>query len=122
MHNERCTSGSEGGPENPGGRKADRALRPDPTVGGAIGCCSRLHRPASSGQRLRAAGIPSPERPPAPGQALALAGVRAAEGAGGCGGAQGRRAGGRRCAAIRGSPEQETERQMEPVALRARSI
>ena len=32
MHNERCTSGSEGGPEKPGGRKADRALRPDPTL------------------------------------------------------------------------------------------
>ena len=32
MHNERCTSGSEGGPEKPGGRKADRALRSDPTL------------------------------------------------------------------------------------------
>ena len=31
MHNERCTSGSEGGPEKPIGRKADRALRSDPT-------------------------------------------------------------------------------------------
>ncbi len=31
MHNERCTSGSEGGPEKPIGRKADRALRFDPT-------------------------------------------------------------------------------------------
>ena len=32
MHNERCTSGSEGGPEKPIGRKADRALRSDPTA------------------------------------------------------------------------------------------
>ena len=32
MHNERCTSGSEGGPKKPGGRKADRALRSDPIV------------------------------------------------------------------------------------------
>ncbi len=32
MHNERCTSGSEGGPKKPGGRKADRALRSDPTL------------------------------------------------------------------------------------------
>ncbi len=32
MHNERCTSGSEGGLEKPGGRKADRALRSDPTL------------------------------------------------------------------------------------------
>ena len=32
MHNERCTSGSEGGPKKPGGRKADRALRSAPTV------------------------------------------------------------------------------------------
>ncbi len=32
MHNERCTSGSEGGPEKPIGRKADRALRSDPTI------------------------------------------------------------------------------------------
>ena len=32
MHNERCMSGSEGGPEKPIGRKADRALRSDPTV------------------------------------------------------------------------------------------
>ena len=31
MHNERCTSGSEGEPEKPIGRKADRALRFDPT-------------------------------------------------------------------------------------------
>ena len=31
MHNERCTSGSEGGPEKPIGRKAERALRFDPT-------------------------------------------------------------------------------------------
>ncbi len=31
MHNERCMSGSEGGPEKPGGRKAAKALRPDPT-------------------------------------------------------------------------------------------
>ena len=31
MHNERCLSGSEGGPEKPSGRKADRALRSDPT-------------------------------------------------------------------------------------------
>ena len=36
MHNERCTSGSEGGPEKPGGRKADRALRSDPTVMAAL--------------------------------------------------------------------------------------
>ena len=27
---ESCTSGSEGGPEKPTSRKADRALRPDP--------------------------------------------------------------------------------------------
>ena len=32
MHNERCTSGSEGGLEKPIGRKADRALRSDPTL------------------------------------------------------------------------------------------
>ena len=32
MHNERCTSGSGGGPEKPIGRKADRALRSDPTL------------------------------------------------------------------------------------------
>ena len=32
MHNERCTSGSEGGPEKPGGRKAAKALWPDPTM------------------------------------------------------------------------------------------
>ena len=31
MHNERCTSGSEGGLGKPIGRKADRALRSDPT-------------------------------------------------------------------------------------------
>ncbi len=31
MHNERCTSGSEGGSEKPIGRKADRALRSDPS-------------------------------------------------------------------------------------------
>ena len=31
MHNERCTSGSEGGPEKPIGRKVDKALRSDPT-------------------------------------------------------------------------------------------
>ena len=39
MHNERCTSGSEGGPKKPGGRKADRALRPDPTVRRVAGYC-----------------------------------------------------------------------------------
>ena len=32
MHNERCTSGSEGGLEKPTGRKIGRALRSDPTV------------------------------------------------------------------------------------------
>ncbi len=32
MHNERCTSGSEGGLEKPTGRKAGRALRSDPTL------------------------------------------------------------------------------------------
>ena len=31
MHNERCMSGSGGGPEKPIGRKADRALRSGPT-------------------------------------------------------------------------------------------
>ncbi len=32
MHNERCTSGSEGGLEKPTGRKIGRALRSDPTL------------------------------------------------------------------------------------------
>ena len=31
MHNERCTSGSEGGLEKPTGRKTGRALQSDPT-------------------------------------------------------------------------------------------
>ena len=36
MHNERCTSGSEGGLEKPTGRKAGRALRSDPTLNRAV--------------------------------------------------------------------------------------
>ena len=67
MHNERCTSGSEGGPKKPGGRKADRALRPDPTVRRVAGyrqCCAHN---AVSFVTMRENGdrMPSPGHPTA---------------------------------------------------------
>ncbi len=65
MHNERCTSGSEGGPEKPGGRKADRALRSDPTaimkeLNGTENKMQRILRAAASALLavLLAAGVP----------------------------------------------------------------
>ena len=73
MHNERCTSGSGGGPEKPIGRKADRALRSDPTVsesGAAAWKGAGVQRPwtfpRSGGRvwtrRRGVAGLPGEER------------------------------------------------------------
>ena len=55
MHNERCTSGSVGGPEKPIGRKADRALRFDPTSRRRIGDGAQIysrHRHDIKGRRM----------------------------------------------------------------------
>ena len=62
MHNERCTSGSEGGPKKPGGRKADRALRSDPIVTRMAASAERrdLLEPGSGSGPGSASGIAFP--------------------------------------------------------------
>ena len=89
MHNERCTSGSEGGLEKPIGCKADRALRSDPTVERMTAAAER--RDLFGGEKLPGIGFPPLKRrirPIPPGRAAeawlarfrALAGDRGAAG------------------------------------------